>query len=171
MSPSTWCSQWGLANLRQVPFAHYYSLLIYLQRGIRFYFTFALEMDKAIASQPLGPHVVRNYTFNLLLRGHAVGSLLHDDRSTQLKVQWIFNSKEWLPDWHPRLDFVGALDCSHPKEYRHRKVSRVSRRRQQKCFLILNDHMIMSNFFLIRTEVRPHRPLSGPSSVSFCVKS
>lgn len=38
------------------------------------------NLGKAIASLPLGPHIVRNYAFNLPLCSHTVGRLFCDGR-------------------------------------------------------------------------------------------
>ena len=86
-----------------------------------FYFTFAEEIDESISSRPLGSHIVRNYTFNLLRCFRAVGCLFHDDWRRQLKIQWIFQDREWLPwllsyliRWRPTTVCVDAPQPSFP---------------------------------------------------------
>lgn len=50
---------------------------------------FLRNLEQAIASPPLGPHIVRNYTFNLAPHGHSAAGFFCDDRRGQLKIQWI----------------------------------------------------------------------------------
>lgn len=54
------------------------------------------NLDKAIASLLLGPHIVRNYTFNLPPHSHTAACLLCGDRQGQLKIQWILEDRLWL---------------------------------------------------------------------------
>ncbi len=66
------------------------------------------NLNKAIASLPLGPHIVRNYTFNSPLHSHTVACLFCDDRRVQLKIQRIFEDRLRLLWLSAETEFDGG---------------------------------------------------------------
>lgn len=71
--------------------------ILFIRNGTSIFISHLLRnLDKAIAALPLGPHIVRNYTFNLPLHSHTVACLFCDDQQRQLKIQWILEDRLWL---------------------------------------------------------------------------